>query len=521
MTALLTLHETTKSYGPVRANDRVSLILNAGEVHALLGENGAGKSTLVKTICGLVQPDSGAISWRGQPITLPGPAAARALGIGVVFQHFSLFEALTVTENIALGLDGGHANADLTERIDQLSTKYGLTLNTNAIVGDLSVGERQRVEIVRALMQDPALLVLDEPTSVLTPQEVGSLATTLRQLADEGRGILYISHKLSEIRNLCDRVTVLRGGKIVADADPKTTSPEALAELMVGQRLPQPKRVSRLSPDASARLVPDASARLVPDASARLVIDHLSQAPNPFSPTGLHNVSLSVQAGEVLGIAGVAGNGQNALLAALSGEVLAGSAGTITLDDQPIGHIHPQGRRTRGLAYVPPERLGTGAVPELDLTDNALLSTYRRLAFAVRGLLQPGKVSHFANSVVDRFDVRSAGISALASSLSGGNLQKFIVGREIMQTPKLLVAAHPTWGVDAGAAAAIHQALLDLATEGASIIIVSEDLDELLMLADRIAVLCDGRLSVPIPVAQADATTLGMLMAGEPVDAAA
>lgn len=505
MTALLTLHETTKSYGQVCANDRVSLTLNAGEVHALLGENGAGKSTLVKTICGLVQPDSGTMTWRGEPTALPGPAAARALGIGVVFQHFSLFEALTVTENIALGLDDGHANTDLTERIERLSSRYGLTLNAKAIVGDLSVGERQRVEIVRALMQDPALLVLDEPTSVLTPQEVEALAATLRQLADEGRGILYISHKLSEIRHLCDRVTVLRGGKVVAEADPKTTSPEALAELMVGQRLPQPKRASSLSPNAPVRLV----------------IDHLSQAPNPFSPTGLHNVSLSVQAGEVLGIAGVAGNGQNALLAALSGEVLAGSAGTIILDQQPIGHIHPQGRRTRGLAYVPPERLGTGAVPELDLTDNALLSTYRRLAFAVRGLLQPGKAAHFASNVVERFDVRSAGISARASSLSGGNLQKFIVGREIMQTPKLLVAAHPTWGVDAGAAAAIHQALLDLATEGACIIIVSEDLDELLMLADRIAVLCDGRLSAPIPVTEADATTLGMLMAGEPVDAAA
>lgn len=505
MTALLSLADISKRYGDILANDAISMSLRPGEIHALLGENGAGKSTLVKLLCGLVQPDSGTIRWRGVSVHIASPAAARAMGIGVVFQHFSLFEAMTVAENVALGLDRRAADAALVADLERLSDRYGLSLRPMARIAELSVGERQRVEIVRALMQDPALLILDEPTSVLTPQEADGLAATLRQLAGEGRSILYISHKLSEIRALCDRATVLRNGRIVGETDPKTASNEQLAELMVGARLHEPHRTAPLSADAPVRLE----------------IRNLSQAPNPYSPTGLHDVSLSVRAGEIMGIAGVSGNGQNALLAALSGEVAAPEAGMIRLDGSDIGWTPSQARRAMGLAYVPPERLGTGAVPDLDLTDNALLSGYRRLVLALYGIIRPGKAGGFAREVVERFDVRTSGISARAGSLSGGNLQKFIVGREILQQPRLLVAAHPTWGVDAGAGVAIHQALLDLARTGASVLIVSEDLDELLVLADRIAVLCAGRLSRPVDTARADPATLGLLMAGEAHDAAA
>ncbi len=504
MTELLALHRTTKRYGAVVANADISLSLKAGEVHALLGENGAGKSTVVKTICGLVEPDSGFLSWRGERVTLTGPADARAKGIAVVFQHFSLFDALTVAENIALGLDDGRADSTLDGKIRDLAQHYGLAIDPSAVVGNLSVGEMQRVEIIRALMQDPQLLVLDEPTSVLTPAEIEALIRTLRLLADEGRGILYISHKLGDIRQLCDRVTVLRSGKVVGETDPKASTPDQLAEMMIGQRLTAPSGKPPVNPDARVLLE----------------VEHLNAPAGPLGLSGLHDLAFTVRAGEIFGIAGVAGNGQKALLAALSGEFPVSSDSMIRLNGAAIGRMPPQARRSRGLAYVPPDRLGTGAVPDLDLSENALLSAYRRLAMAARGLLHPGKASHFAQQIIRQFDVRSAGLSARAGSLSGGNLQKFIVGREMLQAPNLLLAAHPTWGVDAGAAAAIHQALLDLAASGAGALLISEDLDELLALADRIAVICDGRLSPPMAVADADPTTLGLLMAGEAVDAA-
>ena len=495
----LELSGITKRYPGVLANDHVDLTLGAGEIHALLGENGAGKSTLVQIVYGVVHADSGTMRWHGEAVAVEGPAEARALGIGMVFQHFSLFETLSVTENVALGLGAGVRDMDaLATRIAEVSRRYGLTLDPHATVFDLSVGERQRVEIVRCLLQDPALIIMDEPTSVLTPQEADQLFETLRRLAAEGRTILYISHKLDEIRRLCDRATILRGGQVVAACDPRQETAQTLARLMIGTEIGGGAR------EAGGR---SAGAEL-------LRVEGLSMAAaNPLG-TPLNDVRLSLRAGEILGIAGVAGNGQNTLLAALSGEMPAPRAEAILFEGQAVGTLGARARRDLGIGFVPEDRLGHGAVADLSLSDNALLSGWRRWSLVRRGLISFARSREKAERVVERFSVAAPGADAAARSLSGGNLQKFIIGREILQGPKLLIAAHPTWGVDAGAAAAIHEALVDLAASGAGVLVVSQDLDELFSLADRVAVICAGRLSESRPVHEVTAEDVGLMMGG-------
>lgn len=491
----LALRGITKHYPGVLANDAIDLTVSAGETHALLGENGAGKSTLVKIIYGVVRADAGEMLWHGSPAAVANPAEARRLGIGMVFQHFNLFETLTIAENISLGLSDPPERRALAERISDLSQRYGLPVDPHRPVHGLSVAERQRVEIIRALLQDPALLIMDEPTSVLTPQETVILFETLGRLRDEGRSILYISHKLEEIRGLCDRATVLRHGRVVASCDPKQESPESLARMMVGADIPFMHR-SRNQPG-----------------KVLLELDGVDQGTSDPFGTSLRDVSLALRAGEVVGIAGVTGNGQRELLRVLSGETRVRPRGKLKLDGAAGGHLGPAGRRARGLAFVPEERLGRGAVPMMSLSENVVLTAAHRNLTAA-GVLRWPAIRRFAAAVMERFDVRAPGVEAPARSLSGGNLQKFILGREIAQRPSVLILAYPTWGVDVGAATAIHQAIMDLRADGAGVLIVSEDLDELFELSDRIAVIANGRLSEAYDSGSASVEELGLLMAG-------
>ncbi|HEY7901875.1 MAG TPA: ABC transporter ATP-binding protein [Casimicrobiaceae bacterium] len=501
-TPRLALSGVTKRYPGVVANDAVDLTVRPGEIHAVLGENGAGKSTLMRIIYGIVRPDAGAMRWEGEPVTIDNPTRARKLGIGMVFQHFSLFESLRVVDNIALGEDGPASGAALSASVRGISHAYGLPLDPARYVHTMSVGERQRVEIVRCLLQSPKLLIMDEPTSVLTPQAVERLFATLRALAAEGMSILYISHKLEEIRTLCDRATILRDGRVTGECDPRQESAASLARMMIGSDLPKPRH------------------RAATPGAPMLGVRALDLAADDPFGTPLADVSFEVRRGEIVGIAGISGNGQRELLAALAGE-RAVRADAIVIDGMPLGGAGVAERRRHGLAYVPEERLGCGAVPELSLADNALLTG------ADYGLVHHGFVDHdatiaCAQRAVTAFGVKAQGPRTLAATLSGGNLQKFILAREVQKAPKVLIAAQPTWGVDIGATAEIRQALIDLRDAGAAVLVVSEDLDELFEIADRIGVIARGRLSPPVSVAATDAAHIGVLMAGDaPARAAA
>lgn len=492
---LLSLKGLTKAYPGVVANDTVSFDIGAGEVHALLGENGAGKSTLVKMIYGLVKPDSGEMTLRGAPYAPAEPRQARADGIAMVFQHFSLFDALNVAENIALGMENPPKMGDLASRIREVSETYGLPLDPYRTVGDLSAGERQRVEIIRCLLQDPKLLIMDEPTSVLTPQEVDILFQTLEKLRAEGTSILYISHKLEEIRTLCDHATILRLGKNVGECIPAETSASEMAELMVGSALTPPERGDREFGEVAL----DISGLSVP-------------SPSAFG-TALRNVHLTVRKGEILGIGGVAGNGQDELLSVLSGETLT-EADAVKLGKTPIGRLGPVARRTLGVLAAPEERLGHAAAPDMSLTENAMLTGATREGLEKNGFLKWSAAKEFAERVIKDFDVRTPGPENAARSLSGGNLQKFVIGREVLQRPEVLVVNQPTWGVDASAAAAIRQSLLDLAAGGAAVVCISQDLDELMEISDNFAALNEGRLSAPRAAAGLTVEEIGLMMGG-------
>jgi simple sugar transport system ATP-binding protein len=500
-TPLLQTVGLTKRYGTFLANDCIDIDIWPKEIHALLGENGAGKSTLVKAIYGLIQPSEGEMRWEGHKMVLSGPSEARARGIGMVFQHFSLFDNLTVAENVALGLDGKESFKDMSARLEQVSRTYGLPLDPRREVWQLSVGERQRIEIVRALMQNPKFLILDEPTAVLTPQEADQLFTVLERLRQEGRAILYISHKLEEVKRLCDTATILRGGKKVATCNPKAETAGSLARMMVGTEIKEVKAA------ASRKIT-------VP----RLVVNDLCLEPDDPHGVRLKNISLELRGGEILGIAGVAGNGQDEFFSALSGERFSRDPGTVVIDGIAAGHLSITRRRKLGAAFVPEERLGHGTAPRMKLSENALLTGH-----AASGMVKFGFVDTPATlATVDRatatFDVRKAKRDPEAASLSGGNLQKFVVGREILRNPAVLVVSQPTWGVDAGAAAVIRQALLDLAAAGAAVLVTSQDLDELTEIADRIAVMFHGRLSEAMPTREATREKLGLLMGGSGLD---
>ena len=495
---LLEAEEIVKRFGDFTANDGVTLRLRPGEIHALLGENGAGKSTLVKIVYGALQPTAGRLRWRGETVAVPDPGAARQLGIGMVFQHFSLFDALTVVENIALALPGPFDPDALAQRVTRVSREYGLPLEPAALVADLPVGVRQRIEVVRCLLQEPRLLIMDEPTAVLTPQEARQLFTTLRRLADEGCAVLYISHRLEEVRQLCHHATILRRGRVVADLDPRAETATSLARLMVGADVQSVNSEARESSGPAALSVADVSLPAV----------------GPFGVT-LHNVSLEVRSGEVTAVAGVAGNGQSELFELLSGEQPAPTPDSVIIAGRPCGLRDITQRRRLGAAFVPEERLGHSAVPGFRLSENVLLTRHASGDDLVRGgFISGGRTRALAARVARRFDVRSGRHDQEANALSGGNLQKFVVGRELDRKPQVLVINQPTWGVDAGAAALIRQALVDQAREGAAVLVISQDLDEIFEIADRIVVISRGTLSDTYAADNIDRERIGLLMSG-------
>jgi general nucleoside transport system ATP-binding protein len=492
----LSLQHITKRYPSVIANDDVSLTVAPGEIHAVLGENGAGKSTLMKIIYGAVQADDGAMLFDEVPVRVRNPHEARALGISMVFQHFSLFDTLTVAQNVWLGQDKQSSLADVTARIREKATTYGLDIDPMRPVHSLSVGERQRVEIVRALLTNPKLLILDEPTSVLTPQAVTKLFDTLRKLADTGCSILYISHKLDEIRALCHSCTVMRAGKVTGVVDPRAESNASLSRLMIGSEPPKLMHRKR------------------EPGELRLEVRRLSLPALQVHGTDLKDVSLQVRSGEIVGIAGVSGNGQQALLSVLSGEDTRASSDDMRMINKPIGSLPPAVRRERGLHFVPEERLGRGAVPSLTLAQNLLLTRADASTVGRMGWLNWRAVEQQTGALLARFGVKAAGPQATAKSLSGGNLQKYMMGREMEAKPRVLIVAQPTWGVDVGAASQIHAALLALRDEGCAVLVVSEEIEELFQLCDRLYVMANGRLSPSIATRDATVEQLGLWMSG-------
>ncbi|MEG0921622.1 MAG: ABC transporter ATP-binding protein [Comamonas sp.] len=484
----------TKRYPAVVANNKVSLQVRAGEIHAVLGENGAGKSTLMKIIYGSVKPDEGQMLVDGKPVHIRNPQEARHLGISMVFQHFSLFDTLTVAENVWLGQDKTLSLAEVTERISAIAGQYGLDIDPLRPVHTLSVGEMQRVEIIRGLLTNPRVLILDEPTSVLTPQAVEKLFVVLRQLAAQGCSILYISHKLHEIRALCTACTVLRGGVVTGTCNPTNESNASLSRMMIGA---EPAKLT-LRPSQVGATV--------------LQVNQLQLPRQDQFGVDIADISLDVRAGEVVGIAGVSGNGQKELLYALSGEDCRAQPAMVLIHGTPAGRLNPGKRRALGLHFVPEERLGRGAVPSMSLAHNLILT--RNDMLGAGGWLRMGKLDEMARSIITRFGVKAGGPQAAAQSLSGGNLQKFIVGREIDAKPRLLIVSQPTWGVDVGAAAQIRGEILALRDAGCAILVLSEELDELFEISDRLHVIAHGRLSPSVARADATVAQIGEWMSG-------
>jgi len=496
---LLKLEGISKYYGSFKANDQISLEILPGEIHALLGENGAGKSTLVKMLYGSLQPDEGQIHWEGNAVNINNPAEARELGVGMVFQHFSLFNALTVAENVALALPPGKSLKQVSQELEEISSSYGLPLQANARIHDLSVGERQRVEIVRCLLQHPKLIILDEPTSVLTPQESEDLFKVLRRLSDEGKAILYISHKLSEVQSLCQEATILRHGQVVGECVPGDETPISLAKMMVGSD------IHELSPREVA----------VAEGEVVLKVSNLTLDGETGFDTRLQNVSFTLHRGEISGVAGIAGNGQNELFDAISGERLS-EPSAVEINGEPVGQKGILQRRQLGAMYISEERLGHAAVPEFSLSENVILTRHGIENNLSDGLFVSRKSARdVKDQIVEKFDVRKGTADPLAQSLSGGNLQKFVLGREVMGDADIIIVNQPTWGVDAGSAAHIRQTLVDLAETGAAILVISQDLDELFEVTDAIATLTEGQLSEFVPTRSTNRQQVGLQMTSD------
>lgn len=497
---LLEMRGITKRFPGVLANDQIDFDVMPGEVHTLLGENGAGKSTLMKVLFGLYQPDEGQLFLRGEPITVTSPSDAIAKRIGMIHQHFMLVPTLTVAENVALGLTSSRGLlTDLekvSSRIREISESYSLAVDPDVEIWKLSVGERQRVEIIKALYRDAELLVLDEPTAVLTPQEVDELFVVLRQMTDAGKGLVFISHKLHEVMALSNRITVLRNGKVTGFTTPAESSREQLAEMMVGRSV-------RLAPEK-----PEADM-----GAARLCITNL-EVRGDRGTLAVENVNLEVFGGEILGIAGVSGNGQRELAEAIAGLRPVEGTSSILLNGIEVAGANPRTCRDAGLSYVPEERMKDGAIGEFSVSENIVLVDHGTQEFAQRGLLKFAPIREHARRLVKKFSVKTPSIETEISALSGGNIQKVILARELASKPTVLLAAQPTRGVDIGAAEYIHSQLIEQRSAGIATILISEDLDEVLGLADRIAVMFEGQIMTIIDVEDATREGLGLLMAG-------
>lgn len=494
---LLELIEVSKRYPGVIANERVSLKVRPGEIRAIVGENGAGKSTLMKVIHGSVQPDEGQIIWAGREIDFLGPQQMRELGVGMVFQHFSLFESLTTLENILLSVPPGRTEQETRLRATSVAQKYGLQLALDSKVEALSVGERQQVEIVRCLLSQPRLVIFDEPTAVLPAPAIASLFDSIRKLADDGCAILYISHKLAEIKSLCHHASVLRGGRLVGEVTVADTPEGELAVLMTGRELSVYERPSKAPGDVVLKVV------------------HLSSTPSTSDEVRLVDLNFEVRSGEVLGIAGVSGSGQRELFEFLCGERLS-AEGAVQVGGKSAGTVGVKKRRALGIAYIPEERVGQGALPDLSLTQNFLLSQAGASTdeFSHLGFLRSARLAEMAQATIAKFGVKCAGADSAASTLSGGNLQKFIVGRELGKRPKVLLVAQPTWGVDIASSLFIRQQITELAQAGSAILVGSEDIDELMQMCDRIMVIAKGKLSPAVSRHQMNTERLGLWMAG-------
>ena len=488
-----------KRFGPVVANDGVDLAVAPGEIHCLLGENGAGKSTLMKILYGLYQPDGGEIRVRGRQVRMRGPRDAMALGIGMVHQHFMLVDRMTVAENLIAGIEPvRHGLIDLArarEQVRAIADRYGLRVDPDARVHDLSVGEQQRVEILKALMRNADVLILDEPTAVLTPQEVDELFHVMQQLKADGKTLIFITHKLRETMAFSDRVTVLRAGRNAGTVQTAATNPQELAEMMVGRHVTL--RVSR---------PPQTPGDVLLELEGVSVTDGRGHA-------RLRGVSLTVRSGEILGIAGVEGNGQLELEEAVAGlRPLAG--GKVRIGGQEPLRAGPQGRRDLGLAHIPSDRLRRGLAAPLRLTRNGILGRHWRAPFALRGVLREPPIRSHVSQLLERFQIRGR-LEAPAGTLSGGNQQKLVVARELAHGPKVILACQPTRGVDVGAIEQIHAQLLKMRSAGAAILLISADLDELMALSDRLAVLYEGRILVEGPAERFTKPELGLWMAGQ------
>lgn len=496
------LNGITKQFAGVVANDNISLAVRVGEVHALLGENGAGKSTLMSILAGVYRPDTGTIKLRGETVRLRSPHDALAHGIGMVYQHFKLVDSFTVAENVLLGQHVGGNRLD-TERIEreltQLGQRYGLQVDPRAHIWQLSVGEQQRVEILRLLHRGAKVLIFDEPTAVLTPQESAGLVRTLRRMATEGYCIIFISHKLDEVLAVADRITVLRRGRVVATVDRHATDRQTLARLMVGRDL---LTVLERPPHLPTVQV----------GSTVLAVDELCARSDQGRPA-LDGIGLEVKAGEILGIAGVAGNGQRELAEVLTG-LRPASAGRFWIGGVDMTGHSPKQLVAAGVAHIPEDRNSTGLITGLDLQDNLILKAYRLPPLARGPMLDGTAVGRFAQELLTAYNVVAPSSQAKAGLLSGGNQQKLLLARELSSQPRLLIAVHPTRGVDIGATEAIYHLLLAQRARGAAVLLISEDLDELLALSDRVAVLYEGRIMGSMARAEADIAHLGLLMAG-------
>lgn len=495
----LEMRGITKRFPGVLSNNNVNIQLGSGEVLAILGENGAGKTTLMNILYGLYQPDAGEILINGHPVKINSPREAIRHGIGMVHQHFMLVPTLTVSENVALGLPSPKGPlVDLktvSKRIKELSGAYGLAINPDAYVWQLSVGEQQRVEIVKALYRGANLLILDEPTAVLTPQESNELIILMKKMAAGGSSIILISHKLNEVMAVSDRVTVLRDGEVAATVKTAETSPDELARMMVGRELTSCAREAEGSPGRTV-----------------LELNNV-WASGDKGPAALEGVSLDLKAGEIVGIAGVSGNGQKELAEVISG-LRKVDKGQVILNDKTITNLPPHRIIRQGLGYIPEDRLHVGTIPSFSVWENLILKDHHLSPYSRNIFLQYRLIKYHSSSLVDKYGVKTPKLETPTGHLSGGNIQRVVLAREITRGPVALVAASPTRGLDIGATQYVHTKLLEARKNGIGVLLISEDLDELLRLCDRVAVMYEGRIMKVMPVKEVDERVLGLLMAG-------